>query len=124
MAMGVIDTAMVGSLGPEAIGAVGLGNIIFFDVAIFGYGLLLGMDTLVSQSFGAGDQADCHRTLVQGVYLALIVSVPSMLLIGDRAAHADLRRRSPGPGGRDPLSPDHELGIAGADGVLGDPCDL
>src|SRR3954471_17696144 len=68
MAMGMIDTAMVGSLGPVAIAAGGLGNIVFFDVAIFGYGLLLGMDTLVSQSFGAGDEADCHRSLVQGVY--------------------------------------------------------
>lgn len=91
MAMGLIDTMMVGGLGAEAIGAVGIGNVVFFGVAIFGIGLLLGMDTLVSQSFGAGDAADCHRSLVQGVYLALIVSAPMM---GFVAAVIPLLRRS------------------------------
>jgi MATE family multidrug resistance protein len=81
MAMGVVDTMMVGRLGPAAIGGVGIGNVVFWGVAIFGFGLLMGMDTLVSQSFGAGDRADCHRSLVQGVLLALAVSGPMMLLI-------------------------------------------
>lgn len=80
MAMGVVDVVMVGRLGPEAIGAAGIGNIVFFSIAIFGIGLLLGMDAVVSQSFGAGDVPDCHRSLVQGVYLALAVSVPLMAL--------------------------------------------
>ncbi|MBI4478065.1 MAG: hypothetical protein HY654_12890 [Acidobacteria bacterium] len=30
MMMGIVDTIMVGPLGPEAIGAVGVGGIIFF----------------------------------------------------------------------------------------------
>jgi len=81
MAMSIVDTVMVGPLGAEAIGAVGIGNIVFFSVAIFGIGLLLGMDTLVSQSFGAGDLADCHRSLIQGVYLALAVSVPLIAIV-------------------------------------------
>lgn len=80
IAMGVVDVMMVGGLGPEAIGAAGIGNIVFFSIAIFGIGLLLGMDTVISQSFGAGDVRDCHRSLVQGVYLALAVSVPLMAL--------------------------------------------
>ncbi len=52
--MGLVDTLMVGPLGPAAIGAVGLGSIVFLSVGIFGMGLLLGLDTLVAQSFGAG----------------------------------------------------------------------
>lgn len=76
MAMGVVDTIMVGRLphSAEAIGAVGLGGILFFSVAIFGIGLLLGLDTLVSQAFGAGDVADCHHSLTNGVYMALGLS--------------------------------------------------
>ena len=52
--MGLVDTLMVGPLGPAAIGAVGLGSIVFLAIGIFGMGLLLGLDTLVAQSFGAG----------------------------------------------------------------------
>ncbi|MGP0068716.1 MAG: MATE family efflux transporter [Isosphaeraceae bacterium] len=74
MAMGVVDTIFVGRLGAEAIGAVSIGNMLYFAVAVFGLGLLLGLDTLVSQAFGAGRRDDCHRWLVQGVYLCLILA--------------------------------------------------
>ena len=80
MTMTVIDTIMVGPLGPAAIGAIGVGNSAFYSFAIFGMGLLLGLDTLVSQAFGAGDRGDCHHSLSQGVYLALFITVPLMAL--------------------------------------------
>ena len=54
MAMTTVDTIMVGPLGPAAIGALGIANSAFYSIAIFGMGLLLGLDTLVSQSHGAG----------------------------------------------------------------------
>lgn len=79
MAMGIVDTMMVGRLGAEAIGAVSVGSIVFFAIAIFGIGLLLGMDTLVSQAFGAGKIRDCHRALFHGVYLSLLLILPLML---------------------------------------------
>ena len=50
MSMGVVDTIMVGPLGPAAIGAVGVGNAMHFAYSVFGMGLLLGLDTLVSQA--------------------------------------------------------------------------
>ena len=77
--MGMVDTLMVGSLGPEAIGAVGLGSSLFVAVAIFAMGMLLGLDPLVSQSFGAGRPDECRRWLLQGVYLALILRSPRWL---------------------------------------------
>lgn len=69
--MGVVDTIMVGPLGPSVIGAVSLGNAMFDVAAIFGIGLLLGLDTVVSQSFGAGRIAECDSWLWQGCFLAL-----------------------------------------------------
>ncbi len=81
MAMGIVDTIFVGRLGAEAIGAVSLGNALYFAVAIFGMGLLLGLDALVSQAFGAGDRHECHDWLIQGLYLALLVCPASMLLL-------------------------------------------
>ncbi len=90
MAMGLVDTVMVGPLGPAAIGAVGLGGSVFMAVAIFGMGLLLGLDTLVSQAFGAGRHADCRRWLVHGLVLALLISVPltALVWLGTRAVWA------------------------------------
>jgi MATE family multidrug resistance protein len=76
MTMGMVDTLMVGRLSPEAIGAVGLGSSIFMGLSIFAMGLLLGLDTLVSQAFGANDLESCHRWLIHGVVLAVVLSVP------------------------------------------------
>lgn len=80
MGMNVVDTIMVGRLGAAAIGAIGIGGGAFYSFAVFGMGLLLGLDTLVSQAHGAGDREDCHRSLAQGVYLALLLTVPLMCL--------------------------------------------
>ena len=76
MFMGVVDTLMVGRVAPEAIGAVGLGSILYFSAAIFGMGLLLGLDTFVSQAFGAGRLRECHRWLRAGVHLACLATLP------------------------------------------------
>jgi MATE family multidrug resistance protein len=80
MAMTVVDTIMVGGLGPAAIGAIGVGNSAFYTFAIFGMGLLLGLDTLVSQAYGAGDREDCHHSVTQGFYLAVFMTAPLMAL--------------------------------------------
>ena len=76
MAMGVVDTIMAGPLGPAAIGAGSLGGMLFYPIVISGAGVLLGMDTLVAQSFGASDPRDCRRTLVDGLWLATALSAP------------------------------------------------
>ena len=78
--MGLVDTLMVGPLGPAAIGAVGFGSIVFLAIGIFGMGLLLGLDTVISQAFGAGRTADCHRWLIQGLYLSLLLAAPLLLV--------------------------------------------
>ncbi len=74
MAQGVVDTIMVGNLGPAAIGSVALGNAVFYTPALFGIGILLGLDPLVAQAFGRKDFDECHRWLAQGIYLALFFS--------------------------------------------------
>jgi MATE family multidrug resistance protein len=81
MTMGMVDTLMVGRISPEAIGAVGIGTSLFMGVCIFAMGLLLGLDTLVSQSFGAGEIDDCHRWLVHGVVLALALALPVVVIL-------------------------------------------
>jgi len=83
MAMGVVDTMMVGRVSAEHLGALSVGRVVFIAVAVFGVGLLLGLDTLVSRSFGAGDLEDCRHSLVQGAWLAALLALP--LTLGFRA---------------------------------------
>jgi MATE family multidrug resistance protein len=82
MSMGIVDTIMVAPLGPAAIGAAGIGNSLHIAFAIFGMGLLLGLDTLVAQAYGAGDHRDTHRWLVHGLLLAAALALPVMLVCG------------------------------------------
>ena len=76
MSMSIVDTMMVGRLpdSATAMGAVSLGSAVFMVLALFGEGLLLGLDTLVAQAFGAGKREDCHRSLVNGVYLSMALT--------------------------------------------------
>ncbi len=81
MAMGIIDTVMAGPLGAAAVGAGTLGNIIYYPIASSAVGVLLGMDTLVAQAFGASNLHDCRRTLVNGVWLATALAPLTALLV-------------------------------------------
>jgi MATE family, multidrug efflux pump len=78
MAMGIADTMFVGRVSAEAIGAVSLGGVLFYTIGIFASGLLLGLDTLVSQAHGAGDPDDGRHSLVNGVWLALLL-IPAVM---------------------------------------------
>jgi MATE family multidrug resistance protein len=80
MGMGIVDTMMVGPLGPAAIGATGLGSGVFTSIAIFGMGLMLGLDALVSQAYGSGNPDECERWLHHGVLLSLIAGPVVMAL--------------------------------------------
>ena len=62
MAMGLVDVMMVGRVGATAIGAVSVGANLFHFVSMFGIGILLGLDILVSHAFGAGRMHEAHRT--------------------------------------------------------------
>ena len=76
MSMSIVDTVMVGHLPNSAVamGAVSLGSNIFMVLALFGGGLLLGLDTLVAQAFGAGQREDCHRSLINSIYLSIALT--------------------------------------------------
>jgi multidrug resistance protein, MATE family len=81
MGMGIVDTMAVGRVSAEAMGAVSLGSVLFYAVGIFGSGLMLGLDTLVSQAYGAGRRMDCHRALLSAVYLSLPLTPALMFLV-------------------------------------------
>src|SRR6202163_1110302 len=76
LAMGFTDTVMVGRLpdSATAIGAVSLGSTLFFTIGILGSGIMLGMDTMVAQAYGARRLEECHRTMWNALYLSCALS--------------------------------------------------
>ncbi len=78
--MGTVDVAMVGSVGGDALAAVGIGHLWTFGVLVVGFGVLGGLDPIFSQAWGAGDTAVGSRTLARAGVLALLLSVPLVLL--------------------------------------------
>jgi MATE family, multidrug efflux pump len=81
--MSIVDTIMLGRLpnSAVAIGASSLGSNLFYTLSIFGTGLFLGLDTLVSQAFGRGDLAAANRSLINAVYLNLMLA-PVLMALG------------------------------------------
>ncbi|MBI3567123.1 MAG: MATE family efflux transporter [Gemmatimonadetes bacterium] len=75
MLMGVVDTAMVGRVSPDAIAAVALAHIYWANLFLFGLGLLLVLDPVVSQAVGARDAVGVARGVQRGVLMAVALSV-------------------------------------------------
>jgi MATE family multidrug resistance protein len=80
IAMMTTDTIMVAPLGANALAASGLGIALQMSVLIAMSGVLSGITPLVSQSYGAGDRLEGRRVVVQGLWLALILSIPVVAL--------------------------------------------
>jgi MATE family multidrug resistance protein len=76
MVMVLVDTFMVGRLGPAAIGGAGVGSAIFYGFTLFGSGTLLGLDYPVAYAHGRGELEKCHYWLVQALYLSFLLSIP------------------------------------------------
>jgi MATE family multidrug resistance protein len=81
MAMGVVDSIMVGRISAAALAGVALGNVYFYACAIFGLGTLLALDPIVAQAVGARDHAAITRAVQRGLILSAALTVPITLLL-------------------------------------------
>jgi MATE family multidrug resistance protein len=81
--MGVVDSAMVGRLGPTELGAVGFGAVWMWTIFALLYGTASGVQIFVSQAGGADRSRDCGAWAWQGIYAlvpAAVVFVAALLL--------------------------------------------
>jgi MATE family multidrug resistance protein len=76
MMLGIVDTWFVGRLGPVPLAAVALGDLWAMATLLMAMGVLMGLDTLVSQAHGAGDGRAAAHALQRGLLLALALSLP------------------------------------------------
>ena len=82
-----VDSIVVGRfLGTDALAAVGSGSQLIFFLISFSMGASIGASVLVSQTFGAADEAGVHRTVHNAVALGgmagLIITALGVALAG------------------------------------------
>jgi MATE family, multidrug efflux pump len=80
IAMMTTDLALIGRLGDEAVAAAALAHTVFFVAFTFGMGLVSAVAPLAAQAFGARNPRAVRRALRVGLWAALLVSLPMMVL--------------------------------------------
>src|SRR3954454_8875252 len=80
IAMMTTDLALIGRLGDEAVAAAALAHTIFFISFTFGMGLVSAVAPLAAQAFGARNPRLVRRALRVGLWAALLISLPMLLL--------------------------------------------
>jgi multidrug resistance protein, MATE family len=79
-----VDTAVLARAGTASLSAVALSSAMFFVLGSFGGGMIIGIDPLVSQSMGAGNERRARVLLWQGSYLAIIagclLAIPALVV--------------------------------------------
>jgi MATE family multidrug resistance protein len=76
MAMGAVDTMMLGRFSAAGLAAGALGHIYSMSFLIAAQGILMALDPLVSQAHGAGDPARVAAVFQRGVVQALLLCLP------------------------------------------------
>jgi len=90
------DVVMMGRLGPEALAAGSLAMHWFILPWLFCLGVLSGVPALAAQALGARDSRGVRRTVRQGLWLAIGLSLPAMLLLWQTPALLRLVGQDPG----------------------------
>jgi len=80
-ATGFVDTVMLGWLGQDVLASGGLAAIIFMSFMMTGVGLISGVSPLVAEAYGSGQPQRIGKLTCQGLWIALLLSIPEMLFI-------------------------------------------
>ena len=77
--MSMVDVAMVGRLGAEALAATGMGAILFWGALSFVLGIRTGVQTLASRRLGQKIDKECGTALHNGLFMATLYALPISL---------------------------------------------
>jgi MATE family multidrug resistance protein len=77
--MSMVDVAMVGRLGAEALAATGMGAMLFWGALSFVLGIRTGVQTLASRRLGQKVDKECGTALHNGLFMATLYALPISL---------------------------------------------
>ncbi|MEM6532920.1 MAG: MATE family efflux transporter [Myxococcota bacterium] len=79
--LGFTDTFLAGKVDATTLGSVSIGHAVYFSTAVLGMGMMMGLDAVASQTLGANRSRAGRRALWQGIYIALVATVPLAALM-------------------------------------------
>ncbi|MDN3609948.1 MATE family efflux transporter [Vibrio ostreicida] len=79
--MGVVDTIMAGDVSATDMASVSIAASIWLPAILFGIGLLMALVPIVAQLNGSGRQVKIPFEIHQGAALALIITVPTIVVL-------------------------------------------
>ncbi len=79
--MGAVDTMMLGRVSEVDLAAGAIGNAFSIAVIWSFIGILLAIDPMAAQAFGAGDHRQISRVLCRGVGMAVLLAAPATLIV-------------------------------------------
>ena len=79
--MGMVDAAMLGRYDDVALAAAGVGNNLLFVSSSLGWGVVMGLDTVLPQAIGGGRHDDARRALGGGLRLAILTGLACTLVV-------------------------------------------
>lgn len=85
-ATGFADTVMMGRMGADVLAAGGLAAITFLCIMMTASGVAMGVSPLIAEAFGAGQKTRIEQIARQGLWLSVLVAIPTMLFTG----HVDI----------------------------------
>ena len=99
----IVDAIMIGRMPHAAlsISASSLGNTVYYAIVFCAIGLLTGIETLVAQAFGHGDEEDCVVTLAQSMWIValgtpavMLATLASLPMLGKFGVSAEIVRET------------------------------
>lgn len=80
VAMGLVDTAIIGHVSVADLAAVAIGRSIMFGICSIGMGIGAAIDPLASQAVGAGKPERAFQALRAGLFASALVTIPTIVI--------------------------------------------
>jgi len=77
--MGVVDTMMVGRLGPTPLASASVSNGIFILILVLGLGVSYAVTPLIAIAIGAGKNEECEILFKQSIIINLLLGIVLMV---------------------------------------------
>jgi multidrug resistance protein, MATE family len=90
ISMSFVDTVMAGNYHPDDLAAVAIGSSFFMPFFTIAIGILMALSPIIAQLFGARQLHLIGKKVRQGLWLALLISVPVVILLNNLGPVMDL----------------------------------